>query len=119
MSKAKFEEFLQNGGESVDGVTPESDANTSFTTDPFEISNQYSWALQTSLSGTDDYATINIEASNDASNWDTLPNGENIPVLSDDSYTLFDQFFPFKYLRIVYNHGAITEGKVKMFLILK
>ena len=119
MSKAKFEEFLNNGGEPVDGITPESNANVSFTTDPFEISNQYSWALQTSLSGTDNDATINIEASNDASNWDTLPNGENIPVPSNDSYSLFDQFYPFKYLRAVYNHGSITAGKVKMFLILK
>jgi len=120
MSCIKVDSFLKKTGAFIDGITPESNANQVFSTDAYSIEVLYkSWSLQTSLSGTDNSAIINVEVSNDGNNWDTIPNGENIIVASNDSQTVFDSFFPFKFLRVSYDGSTITTGKVKISIILK
>lgn len=104
---------LQLNGVDIDNLTLEN-----LTSDAFEMCYNHAWALQIALSGDDGVTTVTLEGSNNSSNWDILPNSENITINNNDSVSFFGAFFSFRYLRIVVSTTA-TIGTISTDLMLK
>lgn len=72
-------------------------------------------------SGSDASTTVNIEVSNDKTNWKTLECGE-ITLASGAGYETFglgEDVFTHHYLRASYTAGAATSGIITIYLRLK
>lgn len=107
--------FLEVSNVNVDGTFT---AVNNFNTDALQVSHEGVWQLQTALSGTDGDCTITIEQSADGTNWDSIVNGVNVVVPSNDSVTLEGLFFSGRFMRVVFGTGS-TTGTVSMILTQK
>jgi len=107
--------FLEVLGVNVDGSFS---AVNNFNTDALPISHEGVWQLQTVLSGSNGNCTITIQQSADGTNWDSIVNGVNVIVPSNDSVTLEGLFFSGRFMRVVFTSGS-TAGTVSMILTQK
>jgi len=113
--------FLSVGPDNVDGY----DATAPFITDGLaaegntEMSNSGPYQIQAFLVGSNGDAKFSIEQSSDGLNWDTVIDGIDLIIPSNDSVTYEDIVFTGAFIRVNYDNDLNTAGTVTFILTQK
>jgi len=114
----KTQFFLQVGPDNVENY----DATAPFTTDGISkegnasVSKSGPYQIQAILTGSDGPAKFTVQQSSNGVNWDTVIDGADIVIPSNDSHTFEDTVFTGAYLRVLYDNDANTSGTVTFIL---
>lgn len=113
--------FPMLGPDNIDGY----DATAPFITDGLasegntEMSSGGPYQVQAFLEGSNGNAKFTIEQSSDGLNWDTVIDGIDLIIPSNDSITYEDIVFTGAFIRINYNNDLNTSGTVTFILTQK
>ena len=101
---------------------PVIDASASTTTDAFSVDSSMEWSLIAVKTGTDGDPTIEIEGSNDGTNWKNpykdpdAPANPLIMTLDEAENSAFDDIFPFEQYRVKTEPNGTTTGTLSYVL---
>ena len=101
------------------------DATAPFITDGLaadgntQMSNSGPYQIQAFLNGSNGDAKFSIEQSSNGLNWDTVIDGVDLIIPSNDSVTYEDITFTGAFIRVVYDNDLNTSGDVTFVLTQK
>lgn len=101
------------------------DATAPFITDGLagalntSMSNSGPYQIQAFLNGSNGDAKFSIEQSSNGLNWDTVIDGVDLIIPSNDSVTYEDITFTGAFIRVVYDNDLNTSGDVTFILTQK
>lgn len=109
------------GNDDINGY----DATAPFITDGLaaplntSMNNSGPYQIQAFLNGSNGDAKFSIEQSSNGLNWDTVIDGVDLIIPSNDSVTYEDITFTGAFIRVVYDNDLNTSGDVTFILTQK